>query len=88
MSESSSDKEDESEDLEFFREKAKNTKPDKLESDLAELFEEIQFMIAQVEADVGSYTPADLERFKEKILRLRKKAEVAKRERAKIEGKR
>ena len=71
-----------------FREKAKNTSPEKPESNLAELFNNIQFMVAQVEADIDDYNPAALEQFKEKILRFRKKAEIAKEELAKRDNER
>jgi hypothetical protein len=87
MDESSDKREEaESEDLVANRNKAKKTPTGRLEIDLAELWNEIQFMVAQIDAEFESYSPADLERAKEKISTLRRKAEAAKDELAKREN--
>jgi len=64
------------EDLALFRQKAKALSVESLDKDLAELSYDIQFLDAQLNADLQSYAPVELARATEKISLLRQKAEI------------
>ena len=68
----------ESEDLDTFRQKVKNASSQQLEKDLAGISGDVEFLNAQVEADLRSYSPVELEKSEEKISRLRQKADIIK----------
>jgi len=67
-----------SDDLYSFREKIRKTPSELLERDLAELLNDIQFLEAQVDCDIGSYSMKELEKAKEKIAKLKQKADIIK----------
>jgi len=69
-----------SDDLYSFHERVRNTPFELLERDLPELLNDIQFLEAQLDCDIGSYSPAELEKAKEKIAKLKQKADIIKSE--------
>jgi len=64
------------ETLSRFREKAKTFPVEVLDRDLAELSGDIQFLDAQIDVDLGSYKPEQLEKAIEKTTLLKLKAEI------------
>jgi hypothetical protein len=61
-----------------FQEITKSLPTETLDRDLAEISYDIDFLKAQVSAEIGNYTPAGLEKASEKIFLLKQKAEIAK----------
>jgi hypothetical protein len=66
------------EELQTLQAEIQNLPLENIDRDLAELSHEIEFLEAQVEVDLGSYSPEQLARAYGKIAHLKRRAEILK----------